>query len=451
MDNAADVVDQIIVRYDPTLRALAPVATTLPDSALVSDRFLALVDAPYRTRDAGAAPGLSVVRVPDDPTRRTMIVRRAPDASSGRLAVGAHVLVGTGVDARTGLGLADWDGWFPTGELPDTLEPIPQDHLQDLATPGFRRLSDAAREPGVRQELARFVDALLRAGDGRLTVVGHSADPLVLLAGARAILGSYVSADWAFGVGEAAQQPDVRISFLLPDVRAFRGQVADLTGYPPQSDHLEAAHVLVSAYRRYPDAAAWETARQSADVYDAESLLAWAYDGAASDAEPREREIEQIRRHAQEADGARHSLAQRVVQLEAEQAALEEERERLRQRAEEAERATARLAATAARPSEPLPGVDRERWGRIRQLIRELGELFDVDSGQEIEAQLDQVVARARATREPRRAAAPVEPEPHTWDLDVDLESGTFAQTVWRSVGMVALVLAIVVMVAMAS
>jgi len=279
-----ETVDQIIFRYDQRNRAFRPVLGTLADAELasLSNDFTALVDAAYRREDAGAGPSLSFARVPHDPANRRMIICRYPD-STGRLSAAAHVLVGPKLSVQTALGLSvDWPGWQLAAELPPRLEPLALEELNAAATAGLRRAQKVARQPEVQGELARLVDALLRAGGDPLAVVNNSCHPVVLLTAARAILGTAASPDWTFSTGEPAQKEGVRVAFLLPGGRFTSGTYADLSAYDPRSGYLETAHVLVNAYRRYSDTRLWVEDQEAAGVRDLGGLLAWAGEGTRS-------------------------------------------------------------------------------------------------------------------------------------------------------------------------
>lgn len=272
-----ETVDQVIFRYDLAARGFRPVAATLApaDLGFVGTRFTALVDAAYRAEDVRAAPTLSFAQVPDDPHGRGMIICRAPD-SSGRLAAAAHVLISPKLAAGHALGLSStWSGWQLVG-APAQPAPIDLRILVATASEGLRHAQAAARAPECERELVVLVDALLRAGPGRLAVTGNGSDARVLLTGARAILRECLSPDWTFSSGEPAQKPGIRVTFLLPGGRATSEARADLSVFDQTSEYLVAAAVLVTAFRNSANPKAWEEDLKSAGVSDRDSLLAWA-------------------------------------------------------------------------------------------------------------------------------------------------------------------------------
>lgn len=281
-----ETVDQIIFRYDVNARAFRAVASTLPagDLASIGPHLTALADAPYRREDENTGPSLCFAQPPGLLDGHGMIIFRVPERHAGRLAAAAHVLVGK-LTLGTALGLsAGWPGWHPTGasaELaPVELAPIELTDLNETAQIGFKQANAASRALRPDQELIGLVEALLRAGPNRLAVVGYSQDPVVLLTGARAILGTWVTSNWSFSTGEPAQRPGVRITFLLPGGRVTSNDHIDLRAFPPVSQYLGAAAVLVTAFRRSESRKAWEEETKAAGVTDLPSLLDWASRGA---------------------------------------------------------------------------------------------------------------------------------------------------------------------------
>ncbi|MCK9896905.1 hypothetical protein [Frankia sp. AgB32] len=276
-----DTVDQVHLRYDPVERAFRPVALTLAadDQAVLSSRFIALADALYRPGDVSAGPTLCFAQIPDDPHRRNMVIRRVPDTGSGRLAAAAHVLISPELIAGAALGLADWPDWFQPG--PDgQLAPLPWLELKRIAADRYNRLKDEARKPGLEAGLTRLVDALLRADAGRLAVVGHQADPVLLLTGAREVLGNNLTEDWTFSTGEQAQKPGIRVTFMLPGNAITSATYADLSKDDDASEYRGPAANLVRAFIAAPDLLSWQESRREARVQDRASLLAWARAGA---------------------------------------------------------------------------------------------------------------------------------------------------------------------------
>jgi hypothetical protein len=279
-------VDQIFFRYEQEARAFRPVASTLggDESSVVDARFTTIVDAAYRRDDLGAPPSVCSAQVPDDPAGRALIVRRMPEARSGRVTAVAHVLVGP-PSAVWGMGLAPgWSGWLGTEGPAGGLVRLAAADLVTAAEDGLRQalrtIAELDPDRGEDQELVRLVDGLLRVGDGPLAVLPGEQDPMVLLAGARGVLRKLASADWSFSTGEPEQKAGLRVTFMRPGGTIHSDGRADLRRNPESSPFLGAAQALVAAYRRSPDPAFWPGELIAAGVEDLAGLLAWARSGA---------------------------------------------------------------------------------------------------------------------------------------------------------------------------
>ncbi|CAO5192515.1 conserved hypothetical protein [Frankia sp. AiPs1] len=275
-------VHQAIMLYDTRTNGFRAVVSTLPetDSALASPALTSLADAPYRHQDAESKSTLCFADAPDG---RGMVIRRFYDASSGRPASAAHVLIGHKPKVGAGLALglfAGWPGWWNGGPPPE-LHVLDRQHLVDEAEGHLNLERNRDRLGGARaieheEELTRLIVALIEARDRPLAVTPHRSHPVHLLIAAREILREWVSPDWTFSTGDPEQNGGIHITFMLPEGRIHSENHVNLATYPAEAPHLITAANLVRAYTNSHDAAAWSQLLRDAGITSRESLLTWA-------------------------------------------------------------------------------------------------------------------------------------------------------------------------------